>query len=141
MTILYKKIVCMMPTEEPSDRILRAIFERVEAAERLRLRVRAASHAVLLVGACAAFVPSVEYLARAGFDSGFSGFVSLAVSDSSYVLAHTGDYALSLATSLPLVGSISCVALLLVVANSLRKTVYYSSSLREHALPRAVQTA
>ncbi len=140
MTILYKKIVCMMPTEDPSDRILRAIFERVEAAERLRLKVRAASHAVLVVGACAALVPSAGYLIQAVSDSGFADFISLAVSDSSYVIGHTGDYALSLATSLPLVGSISCVALLFVFANSLRKTVYYSSSLREHAA-RALQTA
>ena len=121
--------------EEPPSGMYERICTTIERAETRRLRARAALHASIMMASIIGFVPALTYLIDRFSRSGFSEYLSLASSDTSYVFHNLGSFALSLADSLPVSASIMTIVIVLVSLYSMSRLARYwsSISMREHS--------
>jgi cellulose synthase/poly-beta-1,6-N-acetylglucosamine synthase-like glycosyltransferase len=105
-------------------RIEGALLRARTRRERLCHAVRMLCASLSLISFAGLFV-SVRELARAASASGFTSYASLAISDSSVVVAHSDSFLASLAESLPSTETAVFLALVSVFLVSLRSAVAY----------------
>ncbi|MFA6554653.1 MAG: hypothetical protein WCS89_04085 [Candidatus Paceibacterota bacterium] len=114
---------------EPSPKLAFSIMEKITKYETRHFRIRVALHSILTIGTSLAFIPTISYFGEGLSQSGFSSYMSLIISDSSYVMSHFGNLVLSVATSWPVLASIIVLGLTIILINSIRRIVQYSSAL------------
>jgi len=119
----YKQLVALVPRETPPDRVCFQVMAMIERVQVKRCRLRTGINATLVVGAILVFIPVIHYWNQDVTQSGFVNYLSLIASDSGYIFSHWQDYALSIADSLPVSAGIMILALLVILANSLRRLV------------------
>lgn len=122
----FKELLVIEPETPICDKIYRSVVSRVERFEIMRSKRRSIAYKLLSLATMAALVPSVNYIVKSIYLSGFGEYVSLIVSDSSYMTAHWKEFLLSTASSLPITGTIVVLLTLFILASSLRRTVKYS---------------
>jgi hypothetical protein len=133
MTNSYKQLSKLAPAEaECSDRVCTKVMGMIESAETRRCRRQACLHITLVVGAVLVFIPAIGFWRQDIANSGFFQYLSLLVSDSSYVASHGKDFVLSVADSLPVSAGIIMLALVVILANSLRRASLYLVSWGTH---------
>jgi uncharacterized membrane protein YhaH (DUF805 family) len=117
------------------ERLCGTVMKKIAMRRVHKARAAVVVHGGLVLGAMLAFWPALSYAAARAADSGFSGYVSLIVSDGLQMAGAWKPLSLSLAESIPLFGSILVVATLFIFAYSARKMagdigrLHYSHSL------------
>jgi hypothetical protein len=128
----YKKLFSILPEAEPSSSIVTAVLSRIQHARLVRARLHAILHGSLIIIAVIAFIPAIINLITSASRSGFSSYISLAMSDGGSMLNSWQAFALSIIETAPLLEIGIILGLLLVFANSLRRGTRYISSMRAH---------
>ena len=121
-----------------SDQINNQTYKRIESNVMLRIehsrlnraRLFLTLHISSIVIALLAFIPVIKSFVNASSQSGFSTYLSLFSSDWSYALASWKDFGLSLVESMPIIETVLIVALILVIANALRRGAGYMPALQ-----------
>ena len=112
---------------ETYNRLFRSVIFRVENFEIKRSHRRSLAHGSIFLAAFCAFVPAVYYIITSSAQSGFGQYLSLILSDSSYVLENWKQFTLSTISSLPIMSVIAILLSLFIVLSALRRTVRYST--------------
>ncbi len=127
----YIQLFKVLPETELPDRVFQQVSARIDHAVTLRLRLRSAACATLIVGAAGACI-SLAYVVSDALDlPAFTQYMSLLTSDSSFVFSHWNEFAITIADSFPLLQVTGISALILVGALSARSLETYWSSLSE----------
>lgn len=126
----YKKLFSRLPEAEPSAGVITAVMSRIQHARIIRVRLHATLHLSLIVLAVIAFFPAISNLMTSASQSGFSSYISLAISDGGSMLGSWQSFILSIVETAPLLGIGIVISLLLIFANSLRRGARYVSSMR-----------
>ena len=119
---------------DPTDRLCQRVMNKVEHRELALARGRTLGFGLVLIFVVAALIPAVTYLSSASKASGLGQYISLLLSDSSYVMSHWQDLAFSITESLPIMAIVMIVALLLIGLSSLRWFMRYQGYLSDHLL-------
>jgi hypothetical protein len=90
-----------------------------------RARLHAALHGSLIVLAGIAFVPAISNLIVNASKSGFSSYISLAISDGGAMLGSWQSFILSVIETAPLLEMGAILGILLIFTNSLRLGMRY----------------
>lgn len=102
-------------------RLTQAVMHKIARRRLARARLAIALHGTFVVAAIAVIAPLVRALAAAASQSGFTDYVSLAISDGARLAGSWYPLALSLVESAPLIWIAAVVAALFVCAYSGRK--------------------
>ena len=113
---------------ERQERIVRFVMLEIERLQLGRYRLRMAAFGTLALASLVALVPAGSYFASTVGRSGLVSYLSLASSDGSYLLNNFGDWAMSVAMTLPVTGMIAVLTACLALAASLRFIGKYLSS-------------
>jgi len=132
MTTSYKQLFSKISRPQAPARLSGAVMLRIETYEVRRLRIRTAVHGALVLAALILCVPVANYIVAAVAQSGFGTYLSVAFSDSGFALSHFKDFALTLADTLPVTGTIAFLAIALIFTNSLGRMFRSISSLSMH---------
>jgi hypothetical protein len=111
---------------EICDKMLRSVICRVEKYEVSRSHKRSIAYSVISFGAILGLIPIVLFIVESSYSSGFGQYLSLFVSDSSYMIQNWREFMLSAVSSLPIMGAISVLLILFILTNALRRTVSHS---------------
>ena len=86
--------------------IAHAVYKKIDLYEGRKRRNKGIIFSSLSILLIAAFVPMVQYLFASASQTGFSHFMSLVFTDSSYVFSDWRSYGLSLLETLPIANSV-----------------------------------
>ena len=114
-----------IPSQKIQEHITQSVMHRIQRARTHERILYGSLHAVISVGAIVALLPAITYLTQEATMSGFWSYLSLSFSDSSLVLSDVRTFALSIAESLPIIGSVACLTILLILTNSIRRGYTY----------------
>jgi len=117
-------------SNETQIRLSKSILFRIHRYEIRRLRIRFGLNMTLVLCAALAFIPTMQFLRDSAIQSGFSDYVSLFSTDSSFVLSHLNEVIMPIADSLPITGTVISLGLLLILIYSLRGILSNRSSLQ-----------
>jgi len=106
--------------DNKADRIIGLVMGRIAKRRLYRARAFAVFHLTLIAGAVASVVPVVRLMADRASQSGFSEYVSLAMSDGGYVMSSWSSFLLSLAESAPIASAAILAFVLTIFTYSLR---------------------
>ena len=112
---------------EVCDRMVKSVICRVEKFEVSRSHRSSVAFSAISAAAIVALVPIIIYVWHSSSRSGFGQYMSLVSSDSAYMLEHWKEFLLSAATSLPIMGAIVVLLILLIFVNSIRRMMSYAS--------------
>jgi flagellar biogenesis protein FliO len=132
MANCYEKLMDMLPMEEPSPSCSVHVMQRIEKSTITRLRMFTGLQAAIIIGSIGAAIPAVSYFISSVSQSGISDYASILVSDGSSLSSHWSDFLMSVASSMPVLGSIAVLALILVFVTSLRRLSKDVGSLETH---------
>ena len=122
----YKKLIILSVSDTAvPERIFTTVTTRIQHSRRVQTRIYGSIHGVLIIGAIVAFIPAIKYLNTESVQSGFSTYTSLILSDGGLVLSNWKDFGLSIAESLPIMSTATCLTILLILTNSIRRGVRY----------------
>ena len=124
----YKKIFSFSTEDRISKEIFQNVVNRIDRSIMKQSRFRATMHGILAVLAVVAIVPAFIYFGSEATQSGFLQYISLAVSDSSSIISDWKDLGLSILGSIPIISSVTCLAIIMIFTNSLHKGAMYFSS-------------
>src|ERR1019366_6480855 len=127
------KLLSRLPEAEPSAGVITAVMGRIQHARIVRARLHATLHISLITLAVIAFVPAIGNLIASASHSGFSSYISLAISDGGSMLGSWQSFILSIVETVPLLEIGVILGILLIFANSLRRGTRYISSMRGSA--------
>ena len=117
-----------------SVRISTGVMNRVHHTRLIRARIRFAIHGTITLGASLTLVPTIHYAITEASQSGFTEYLSLALSDSSTVFNNLKIFSLSIIESAPMIGSIACLTILAIIIYSGQKGFTYAAQSRREAL-------
>ena len=106
-----------------TERMVNRVMERITKRRIARARIAVFAHGLLSLAAVIALVPAFQYAFASAAQSGFSGYLSLIVSDGGSLAAYWKDLGLTLVESAPIAGCAMVLGILLVFAYNTRKTV------------------
>jgi len=112
---------------EACDRMFKSVVCRVERFEISRSRRLTVGYCALCVLTILALIPLINSIRESTIQSGFIGYVSLLISDSSYMFTHWKEFLLSTTSSLPFLGMTILLLALLIFVMSLRRTARFSA--------------
>lgn len=126
----YKKIILRLEISEPSSDLSERICARIDHARIVRDRLHITAHSIIIVSSIALFIPALQYASTEASTSGFYDYLSLIISDGSYLLSSWREITLSILESAPLMGTALSIGTLIIIANSLRRGSRYISPIR-----------
>ncbi len=132
---LYKQTLGLIYTLEPSVGLRDRIDFRIEQARSIQAKRNAVSYGVLTTIAIVALVPVIKYLTIQATSSGLYNYLSLFVSDSSYMFDNWKIATLSITESIPIIGVALTLGTLLISLYSLKKSLAYIRILHLTNLP------
>jgi len=115
--------------KDPSPNIEVLVMERIKRYDSRRFKIRVAMHSIITIGAGIAMIPTISYLLSSASDSGLMSYISLIWSDGQYLASNINDFAMSVASSWPIMASILVLGTVIVFLNSLQKIIRYSGAL------------
>ena len=121
MSQKYKKIFSFSIDDKAPERVFSAVLKRIEDRKTKQEHAKAFAHGLLAIIAVIAIVPAISYFISEATQSGFLQYLSLVFSDGSAILSDWKDLTMSILESIPIISSISCLALIFIIANSLRR--------------------
>ena len=121
----YKKLFTTIEQEQVPAHIFEAVVYRIEHYKTIRARVYLTAHVALVIVAVVSLIPAIQYAMTEAANSGFMQYVSLIISDSSSIMSNWKEFSLLIAESLPIIGSIACVAALFICTNSIYRSLKY----------------
>ena len=104
-----------------TERMVNRVMERITKRRIARARIAVFAHGLLSLAAVIALVPAFQYAFASAAQSGFSGYLSLIVSDGGSLAAYWKDLGLTLMESAPIAGCALVLGILLVLAYNARK--------------------
>lgn len=129
----YKKLILRLPDGKPSAAVISAVMGRIQHARMVRARLHATFHGSLIILAVITLVPAISDLLTNAARSGFSSYVSLAISDGGSMLGSWQSFILSIVETAPLLEMSIILGILLILTNSLRLGMRYMSSMETPA--------
>ncbi len=121
----YEKLFSRLDPPEPPPGLLSKIMFRIRKEEVRALRLRFAAFALVFAGSAAGLIPAFRAVRISAAESGFTQFLSLALSDFRLVSAYWQDLGLALAESLPVVSAAALLVLVLAALTSLKLMYRY----------------
>lgn len=125
-----KSVFLRIRLTEPSETLCERIQVRIHRARVMQARRHAAIHGVLVIGCLIMIVPIVTSGLDQAAQSGLYDYVSLVLSDGTYLLANWRQTVLSLLESVPIMSVILSMGIVLILANSVRRGARYVPATR-----------
>lgn len=117
----YEKLFSKIKSLGPPVGLLERIINRIQTERNLlTVKRRLFIFSVGFIGSIAAFVPVFKMVYQGFAESGFMQFLSLLFSDTGVVLSYLGSFLASLLETLPVMGLLAFLAVLLVFLESLK---------------------
>ena len=119
---IYKKLFANYGSRtDGSSRICEGVMTKIKNKRTRDARVGLVVHGICGLAALIVFVPATQYASTTANQSGFTAYISLAMSDGAYLTHMWKDFLLSLVQSAPIVEIVAVLAIVLVFAYSLKK--------------------
>lgn len=125
----YKKLFANIDYINPPERLSKAIFERIIAEKKHLARKRLWYTSSAGVFSLVAIFPAIQYLIGQFIQSGFYQYLSLIFSDGGAVIKYWKEISISLAESLPILGSAIVLTLVLIILGSFKYIIQDSKTL------------
>lgn len=122
----------MLDRECPTERLCQKVMWKIERREIARARTLSSGFGLIVIGAIATFIPTINYLIQSVSSSGFGQYFSLFISDSSYAMSNWNNLLFSIMEALPLTAIVAIVALLLICLSSFRSFMKYRDDVNAH---------
>lgn len=114
--------------EMSGKRITEAVIAKIEKRETRLLWTRLVIYALSMTGTIVAMFPTVSYMSKEAEQTGFSSYLSLILSDGSYIFSHLKIFILSIGNSIPLTPIAITTTIILVFILSLGQMIRSFSS-------------
>lgn len=141
MAISYTKLINMIPRKTPPSFLADSILEKVELFEERRSRIYAITFSLISLISATSLIPLFLLVFQELNSSGFTEFISLTISDTSYAFNNWKVLLLSVTSSLPLFNVTLFIGLMLIFILSLRRFISYASSLSIYHKHSAISSA
>lgn len=116
----YEQLFSKLTPKAPPAHLFEKIMVRIHKEENRRLRFRIFAFSVGLLGSLVALIPSFQYLQVNFSESGFVTFLTLVFSDLKIVIANWQNFSLALLESLPIMSTVSFLAVILIFLGSIK---------------------
>lgn len=130
MKTSYKQKFDQLYSLEPSQRIIDNVNVRIEHARILYVKRRAYAYSGLTIIALVALVPMIQYASTQATNSGLYSYISLFISDGSYMLSNFRISILSILESLPIMSTSFTLAIVLIATYAFKKSSAYIKTSR-----------
>lgn len=105
---------------EPSTRLLGKILSHIEDTKIRKARMHLFFTGLASLASFAAIFPALNYFTEEFSQSGFYGYLSLIFSDGGILIASWKEFSLALAESMPVLGTIAILSVVLVLLVSVQ---------------------
>jgi hypothetical protein len=119
----YKKLFLLLPEKEVSPLLKDKVMARIEHTRLIHTRIRGSAHIFISLASVVAFFVTANYILYQSYNSGFSEYASLFISDTAYAFSNFKMVALSLLESMPIVSITLAFVTLFIFANSLKRSI------------------
>jgi uncharacterized protein YfaA (DUF2138 family) len=115
----YQRLFLSLGKEHAPTGLLERVQTHIHREETRRAKVRVILFSILLAAAFVTLIPTLQALRNAATESGFTSFLSLAMSDAATVWSAWPTFALSLLETLPSLGLILFLLVALITVEML----------------------
>lgn len=116
----YNKLFANISHVKPPEGLSEVIYARIEGIKRRQAKIRIAYASFAGAVSLVASIPALQYCISSFTETGFWQYLSLLFSDGGVAIIYWKELLLSLAESLPVLGSAIILALAFVIVGSLK---------------------
>jgi len=133
----YKNTFDQIYSLEPSQKMVSRINANIEHHVIIRSRAKALAYGLLTMTTLLIFIPVFQYTNTQAISAGFYEYVSLFSSDSLYMIQNWKITTLSILESLPMLGTILMLGIILVSIYAFKKSFSYTKLSYQNLLAQA----
>lgn len=125
MKTSYRNTFEQIYTREPSTDLSERINQRITHARSVRAQRKAYAYGGSFLITLVALIPMIQYLSAEAVKSGLYSYMSLFISDSSYMFSNIKISMLSIFESIPMTSVVLTLVIILLTTYSLKKSLVY----------------